>query len=90
MMLMTTIRTIALIAVASGLVGGCELFGGSPPPPVTSAPRSPAVCEALRPAFPVPELSYDSKLDTRETVADVKAGNRRTRSLNARFAAACP
>lgn len=51
-----------------------------PPPPVTSAPRTPAVCEALRPALPI---SYSSSRDTPETVKGV-------RQANARFSAACP
>ena len=50
------------------------------PPPVTSAPRNPAVCEALRPALPI---SYSSSRDTPETVRGV-------RHANARFTAACP
>lgn len=51
-----------------------------PPSPVTSAPRTPAVCEALRPAMPI---SYSGSRDTRETVRNV-------REANARFEAACP
>ncbi len=80
-------RTTVLI-VASLVLAGC--LGDSTPPPVTSIPTTAAACEGLRPAFPVRELSYDSKLDTKETIADVRGGNLRTRSLNARFKAACP
>lgn len=72
------IRTIATIA-ASLALGGC-LGGGASPPPVTASARSPAVCEALRPAMPV---SYSSRNDTPETVKGV-------RKINARFAGACP
>ena len=68
-------RTIATIA-ASLVLGACS----QPPSPVTSAPRTPAVCEALRPALPI---SYSSSRDTPETVKGV-------RQANARFEAACP
>ena len=71
-------RTIATIA-ASLLLGGC-LGGGSAPPPVTAAPRTPAVGEGLRPAMPI---SYSGTRDTPETVKGV-------RHANARFKAACP
>jgi len=71
------IRTTATLAV-SMVLGGC--FGGGSPPPVTAAPRTPAVCEALRPAMPI---SYSSSKDTPETVKGV-------RQANARFSAACP
>ncbi|MDP2377804.1 hypothetical protein [Reyranella sp.] len=81
------IRTIAAIA-ASLALAGC--LGAAPPPPVTAIPTSAAACEGLRPGFPVKELTYDRTADTAETVAEVKAGNARARSLNARFAAACP
>lgn len=81
-------RTIAPV-VASLVLGGC-IIGGDAAPPVTAVPTSAAACEAMRPAFPHPELDYDSEHDTAATVADVKASNKRTRSLNARFAATCP
>lgn len=71
------IRMTVTIA-ASLALGAC--LGGEPPPPVTSAPRTPAVCEALRPAMPI---SYSSSKDTPETVRGV-------RQANARFQAACP
>jgi hypothetical protein len=71
------IRTIATIA-ASLALGGC--LGGGSPPTVTAAPRTPAVCEALRPALPI---SYSGSRDTPETVKGV-------RQANARFAGACP
>lgn len=73
------IRTIATIA-ASLALGGCLGGGSAAPPPVTSSPRTPAVCEALRPAMPI---SYSGSRDTPETVKGV-------RQANARFAAACP
>lgn len=72
-------RTIATIAV-SLLLGGCLGGGGAAPSPVTAAPRTPAVCEALRPAMPI---SYSGSRDTPETVKSV-------RQANARFKAACP
>ena len=71
-------KTIATIA-ASLALGGC-FGGGSAPAPVTSSARTPAVCEALRPAMPI---SYSSTRDTPETVKGV-------RQANARFTAACP
>ena len=71
------IRMTATLA-ASLLLGGC--LGGGSTPPVTAAPRTPAVCEALRPAMPI---SYSGTRDTPETVKEVRAAN-------ARFVAACP
>lgn len=71
------IRMTATLA-ASLLLGGC--LGGGSTPPVTAAPRTPAVCEALRPAMPI---SYSGTRDTPETVKGVRAAN-------ARFSAACP
>lgn len=68
---LTTATLLASLALA-----GCN----DSPPPVTSAPRTPAVCEALRPAMPV---RYSSKADTQETV-------RQVREVNARYLAACP
>lgn len=59
------------------LLAGCVTDN---PPPVTAAPRTPAVCEALRPSLPI---RYSSKGDTAETVKQVK-------EANARFSAACP
>lgn len=70
-----SIPTAAAGAILLAL-GACS----QPPPPVTSAPRTPAVCEALRPALPI---SYSSSRDTPETVKGV-------RQANARFSAACP
>ena len=84
---MRAIQTIALIAAASQALAGC-VFGDQAPPPATVG--SPAVCEALRPAFPLKEASYDSTRDTAETVAGVKATNLRNRAANARFKVACP
>jgi hypothetical protein len=72
------IQTTLTLAGSLALLGGC--LGGDAPPPVTSAPRTPAVCEALRPDMPI---AYHGKADTADTVA-------RIRSANARFAAACP
>lgn len=71
------IRTTATLAVSLAL-GGC--LGGGSSLPLTAAPRTPAVCEALRPAMPI---SYSSSKDTPETVKGV-------RQANARFSAACP
>lgn len=65
----------AAVAILLAL-GACS----QSPPPVTAAPRTPAVCEALRPAIPI---SYSSSKDTPETVKGV-------RQANARFTAACP
>lgn len=82
----------ALAPVASVLclsLAGC-LSNDAPPPPVNAIPTSAAACEALRPGFPVKLVAYDSIKDTPETVADVKASNVRAKSLNARFATACP
>jgi len=76
--------------VLAGCAGSTPTPAPTPPPPVTAMPTSPAACEALRPGFPVKELSYDGKADTAETVAEVRAGNARARSLNARFVATCP
>lgn len=58
--------------------------------PVSQTSNRRLKCEALRPAFPFPLVSYDSKKDTPETVEAVKAGNGRLRAGNARFASACP
>lgn len=68
-------RAAAALTILLAL-GACS----QSPPPVSSAPRSPAVCEALRPDMPI---SYSSSKDTPETVKGV-------RQANARFAAACP
>ena len=68
-------HTAAAVAILLAL-GACS----QSPPPVTAAPRTPAVCEALRPAMPI---SYSSTRDTPETVKGV-------RQANARFTAACP
>ena len=81
------IRTIAACA-ASLALGGC--LGDDAPPPVSAMPTSAAACEALRPGFPVREITYDGKADTPQTVTEVRAGNTRARSLNARFEATCP
>lgn len=81
------IRTIAVCAVSLAL-GGC--LGGEAPPPVTAMPTSAPACEAMRPGFPVHEITYDGKADTPQTVTEVRAANGRARSLNARFAATCP
>ena len=68
-------RTAAALAILLAL-GACS----QSPPPVSAAPRSPAVCEALRPDMPI---SYSSSKDTPETVKGVRAAN-------ARYSAACP
>lgn len=68
-----------LLSLAGLLLVGVTACS-QPPPPVTAAPRTPAVCEALRPAMPI---SYSGSRDTPETVKGV-------RQANARFAAACP
>ena len=66
------------IFLVQSLLAGCGPSGELPP--VTSAPRTPAVCEALRPDMPI---RYSGKGDTPDTVKQVRA-------VNARFAAACP
>ncbi|MGQ3301766.1 hypothetical protein [Reyranella sp.] len=53
-------------------------------------PTSAPAYEALRPGFPVREITYDGKADTPQTVTEACAANTRARSLNARFEAACP
>lgn len=81
------IRTIAVCAVSLALAG---CLGGEAPPPATAMPTSAPACEAMRPGFPVHEITYDGKADTPQTVTEVRAANGRARSLNARFEAACP
>ena len=81
------IRMIVVFAVSLAR-SGCP--GGGSPPPVTAMPTSAPACEAMRPGFPVREITYDGKADTPQTVNEVIAANGRARSLNARFAATCP
>lgn len=82
------LESLASLPIIALALAGC--IPGSSPPPVTAIPTSAAACEAMRPAFPLPLVSYDSKADTPQTVADIRADNARKKGHNARFQAACP
>lgn len=70
---MRGIRTISTILAIAATSAACSSN------PSTVA-RTPAVCEALRPAMPI---AYHSKGDTADTADRIK-------QANARYAAACP
>lgn len=64
-------RTISIVSLAAVLIG-CATAQVAPP-------DSAAVCEAMRPAFPV---TYHGNTDGADTIKGIRAAN-------ARFAAAC-
>lgn len=64
---MSTMRTIAIIAV-SLLLAGCA--GNY----ITPTPRNNTVCQAMSPAMPI---QYSGKGDTPETVKQVRLANAR-------------
>ena len=73
------IRTIAITIAASVLLAACSASQDTLQP-VSALPTTAAACEALRPDMPI---RYSGKQDTAATV-------RQVRSVNARYAAACP
>lgn len=67
-----TISTLACSLVLAGCVTDSDV-------PVVSTPSSPAVCQALAPAFP---LKYHGLTDSGDTIKGIQ-------QANARYAAAC-
>lgn len=68
------------------------IAGCSPTPtnaPVVVQPDRSAVCTAIGPSFPLPEVGYSESQDTPVTVALAKKKNRQYREANARYKAAC-
>lgn len=78
-----SIRMISTLA-ASVLLAACSSSDA-----VKVQTSQSAICDALRPDMPVPEMQYHSTGDTPDTVARAKANNLHYRRANARFNAAC-
>lgn len=78
------IRTILLVA-SSFLLVACERG----PVPVAGTPRNNAVCTALKPSYPLPEMFWNSEKDSANTIARAKNLNRAVEQANARYQAAC-
>lgn len=70
-----------------GTLTSCALFGEQP---VATRVDNSALCEALRPEYPLPVVQYRSKSDTPETIKRAMEANIQYRRANARFEAACP
>lgn len=81
-------RHAILMTLMASLVGACSVTAGSNPVKVQA--DSAAVCEALRPDYPLDEVKYHGKSDKPDTIERIKANNLKNRSANARFRAACP
>lgn len=83
---MSKLATILTISPILAMLTSCATFSDQP---VATRTDSAAVCEALRPSYPLPVVLYNTKVDSPDTVQRARTANVTYREANARFNAAC-